>query len=104
MNNESDKKGDKPEEFVVATQPKQEEKQSVQTTPQDFDKYEMEFQVLDETEMNEVPESEEESSSDSEEDEEESDSDGIDAVPLDMTITPVTPTPGEKQESPGKES
>ena len=72
----------------------------MQTTPQDFDKYEKEFQVLDETDMNEEEDEDESSSEVS--DSEDSDDDGIAAVPLDKTITPATPTPHEKQKSPEK--
>lgn len=68
-------------------------------TPQDFDKYESEFQVLDETDMNE----EDDDSSSEEEDSDSESDDGIPALVLDKTITPATPTPKEKTRSPRKE-
>ena len=73
------------------------EKQSApaSSTPQDFDKYESEFQVLDETDVNEESSSEEDSESESD--------DGIPAVILDKTITPATPTPKERNKTPAKE-
>lgn len=68
------------------------------STQQDFDKYESEFQVLDETDMNE----EEDDSSSSEVESESDSDDGISTVPLDKTITPATPNPNESKESPQK--
>jgi len=76
------------------------EKQSVPvSTQQDFDKYESEFQVLDETDMND----EEDDSSSSEVESESDSDDGIPTVPLDKTITPATPNPNESKESPEKQ-
>ena len=79
------------------------EQQSATTgNPHEFDKYEKEFQVLDETDLKDDEDDEagaaaeeaDESSSEVSDSDDSDDDDGIESVALDKTITPMaTPTP-----------